>query len=248
MAKDLFSIQAADYARYRPTYPSELIDYIIGFVPEKNLAWDCATGNGQAAVLLSPYFRQIIATDSSEKQLLQAVPAENITYLPGKAEQTNFADNGFDLITIAQAYHWFQFRDFAREAKRIGKPGGIIAVWGYNIPACNDDVLNRLISHFYKEIIGPYWDAERKWVDDNYTSIPFPFQEIKTPAFAIKVNWSLQDLEGYFYTWSALQKYIAVNHSSPVDALITQIKPLWGNNEKREIIFPVHLRLGTINK
>ena len=249
MAKDLFSIQAADYARYRPTYPSELIDYIIGFVPEKNLAWDCATGNGQAAVLLSPYFRQIIATDSSEKQLLQAVPAENITYLPGKAEQTNFADNSFDLITIAQAYHWFQFSDFAREAKRIAKPGGIIAVWGYNIPACNDDVLNRLISHFYKKIIGPYWDAERKYIDESYQTIPFDFDELPSKDFSIRVNWSKDDVAGYLGTWSSVQHFIKANNYNPVTEMAAQLSADWPS-EKNEIefVFPVFLRIGKIVK
>ncbi|MES1225625.1 MAG: methyltransferase domain-containing protein [Bacteroidota bacterium] len=105
MAKDLFSVQSADYAKYRPNYPVELIEYILGFVIEKKLAWDCATGNGQAAILLSNYFEKVIATDLSENQLLQAVPKENISYSISRAGETAFADNSFDLITIAQAYH-----------------------------------------------------------------------------------------------------------------------------------------------
>src|SRR5450631_1709703 len=137
MAKDLFSNQAGDYARYRPSYPAALIEYIARFVSEKKLAWDCATGNGQAAVLLSDYFEKVIATDLSEKQLLQAAPKENIVYSAGKAEQTSFADNSFDLITIAQAYHWFQFSDFEKEATRVAKPGAVIAAWGYNLPKCD---------------------------------------------------------------------------------------------------------------
>jgi len=243
--KDNFSQQATVYAQYRPQYPDELFRYIITFVKENNMVWDCGTGNGQSAQELCKYFNTVFATDISKKQIDNAYKADNIFYSLQPAEQTDLPAESIDLVTVSQALHWFDFEKFYAEVNRVAKPGAIIAAWSYSLLRISDEI-NALVEHYHFDTLGSYWDAERKWVDDNYTSIPFPFQEIKTPAFAIKVNWSLQDLEGYFYTWSALQKYIAVNHSSPVDALITQIKPLWGNNEKREIIFPVHLRLGTI--
>ena len=180
--KDLFSKQASTYAAFRPSYPQELIDYVCSFVSEKKYAWDCATGNGQAAALLSPLFEKITATDISEKQLQLAIQKPNIMYATGKAAPTNFPDNTFDLITVAQAYHWFPFDLFEKEVKRVGKAGSIIAVWGYNIPLCNNEGINAVVRHFYKDIMGSYWDAERKYVDDFYSTVPFAFDELPAKA------------------------------------------------------------------
>lgn len=244
--KDNFSAQAAGYAKYRPQYPHSLFTYILGFVKDKTGAWDCGTGNGQSAKELSKYFTSVFATDISQKQLDNAYQAENIFYSLQPAEKTNFADASFDLITVSQALHWFNFDKFYAEVKRVAKPGAVIAVWTYSLLRICPPI-NAIIEDYHFNTLGNYWDEERKYVDDNYASIPFPFDEKRTPPFSIQLQWSLEDLEGYFYTWSALQKFITANNYSPVDALMEQIKPLWGNDEKREIVFPVHLRLGTIS-
>jgi ubiquinone/menaquinone biosynthesis C-methylase UbiE len=161
------------------------------------------------------------------------------------AEQTGITDKSINLVTVSQALHWFDFDKFYTEVKRVAKPTAVIAVWTYSLLRISSDI-NIVIENYHFNTLNNYWDAERKYVDDQYSSVPFPFNEVKTPAFEIKVNWSLKELEGYFYTWSALQKFITANNYSPVDALMQQIKVLWGAAEKREIIFPVHLRLGTI--
>jgi len=243
--KDNFSKQAAVYAQYRPDYPDELFQYILSFVKEKNTVWDCGTGNGQSAKVLCKYFNTFLATDISQKQMDNAYQASNIFYSLQPAEQTNFANNSIDLVTVSQALHWFNFEKFYAEVNRVAKPAAVIAVWAYSLLQVSNEI-NTIIHNYHFNTLGKYWDAERKYVDANYTTIPFPFKEITTPAFEIKLHWTLAELEGYFYTWSALQKFIATNNFSPVDALMQQLKPLWGSNEKREIIFPVHLRLGTI--
>src|SRR5262245_43157313 len=123
MAKDLFSKQSDLYAKYRPTYPKKLYEYILSFVIERNTAWDCATGNGQAAVILSDYFKKVIATDISAAQIEKAIPKENIEYSICSAELTSFAENTFDLVTVAQAYHWIKWKEFKKEVTRVCKPG-----------------------------------------------------------------------------------------------------------------------------
>jgi ubiquinone/menaquinone biosynthesis C-methylase UbiE len=243
--KDNFSKQAAVYAQFRPQYPDELFQYLLSFVPEKNTAWDCGTGNGQTAKALCKYFTTVIATDISQKQIDNAYQTDNIFYLLQPAEQTGITDKSINLVTVSQALHWFDFDKFYTEVKRVAKPTAVIAVWTYSLLRISSDI-NIVIENYHFNTLNNYWDAERKYVDDQYSSVPFPFNEVKTPAFEIKVNWSLKELEGYFYTWSALQKFITANNYSPVDALMQQIKVLWGAAEKREIIFPVHLRLGTI--
>lgn len=249
MSKDLFSTQATAYARYRPGYPAALIDYILGFVEKKEMAWDCATGNGQAAQLLAPFFKQIMATDLSEKQLLQAVPAANISYSVFKSEQTSFPDNSFDLITIAQAYHWFNFVDFEKEARRVAKPGAVVAAWGYNIPVSHNKQINSLVQHFYTAVAGPYWDAERKWIDDGYQTIPFPFDALPSKTFSIQVQWNLADLAGYFNTWSSVQHFIKANGYNPVHEIAQQLSSAWpAEKPLLDLSFPVFLKIGRIEK
>jgi len=243
--KDNFSNQAAAYAQFRPQYPEELFQYLLSFVSEKNIAWDCGTGNGQTARELCKYFTTVFATDISQKQLDNAYPADNIFYSLQPAEKTNFKANSFDLITVSQALHWFAFENFYSEVKRVATPGAIIAVWTYSLLRLSPGI-NDLIDNYHFNTLDNYWDTERKYVDEHYENIPFPFEEIKTPSFEIKLHWSLKELEGYFNTWSALQKFITAHKYNPVNALLEQIKLLWGKEEKREIIFPVHLRLGTI--
>jgi ubiquinone/menaquinone biosynthesis C-methylase UbiE len=158
MAKDLFSEQAKTYARYRPSYPVELFEYILQFVEEKDCAWDCATGNGQAAVVLSHYFKKIEATDLSKGQIDNAVQKDNINYRVRPAEGTDFPADHFDLITVAQAYHWIDWNKFHKEAMRVGKKNCVVAVWAYNLFTSGNEGLNNLLKRFYFDIVGPYWD------------------------------------------------------------------------------------------
>ena len=243
--KDNFSRQANVYAQYRPGYPKELFEYILGFVKEKDLAWDCGTGNGQSASELSTHFKKVFATDISQKQLDNAAAKGNITYALEPAEKTSLADKTVDLITVAQAIHWFKFEAFYAEVKRVAKPGAVMAVWTYSLLKISGEI-DKIISEYHFSTLEKYWDPERKYVDDGYASIPFPFTEIKTPGFNIELNWSLKDLEGYLDTWSALQKFIAANAYSPVKELMNKIEEHWGEAEKRKIFFPVHLRLGLV--
>lgn len=243
--KDNFSAQASIYAQYRPQYPQQLFEFIFTFVKNKNVAWDCGTGNGQAAKVLSRHFDKVIATDISQQQIDNAYRAGNIFYTVQPAEQTNIEDNSIDLVTIAQAIHWFNFDKFYVEVLRVAKPGAHIAIWMYSLLQISKEIDN-IIHHYHFTTLENYWDAERKYVDDNYSSIPFPFKEINTPPFYIEVYWSLEDLKGYLYTWSALQKFIAANNHNPADDVIDKIQYHWNGAEKRKIIFPVHLRLGVI--
>ena len=248
MSKDLFSKQSVEYAKYRPVYPSELIEYIVSFVKEKNRCWDCACGNGQASALLAKHFNKIIATDISEQQLQQAIPHEKIEYLPMPAEKTSIPGNHFDLITVAQAYHWFQFDEFYKEATRVAKPDGMIAVWGYGLLKCIDETVNNLIVDYYKNKVGPYWDKERKYVDEGYKTVPFGFEELPARQFKIAVEWSKDDLLGYLNTWSALQHFVKANNYNPVEAFAIKLNEVWPGDALKHFHFPVFLRMGRVKK
>jgi ubiquinone/menaquinone biosynthesis C-methylase UbiE len=246
MPKDLFSQQASLYAKYRPVYPVELYEYLLSLVTEKNTAWDCATGNGQAAAVLADHFQKVYATDISEKQLQQAVLRDNIVYSVTAAEKTPFGDNQFDCITVAQAYHWFDFTAFHKEVTRVAKPGAIIAVWGYGLVSCVEEKLNSFIGTFYRDTVGPYWDKERKWVDKHYASIPFPYEELPPAGFTIAVSWTKDDLEGYLNTWSSVQHYMKANGQNPVTAFCETLAGIWPDNNERMFYFPLFLRIGKV--
>ena len=244
MLKDIFSTQANMYAKYRPVYPKELFDYILQFVEEKNTAWDCATGNGQAAIMLAPQFKKVIATDISEKQLSLARHHANIQYQTTSAERTNFPDHSFDLITVAQAYHWLKFEAFEKEVKRVAKKDAVIAVWGYNLFTTNDAAIDKLVKKFYFEIVGPYWDAERKYVDANYSNAPFNFSPLPTKDFSINIEWSKDDVIGYLNSWSSVQHFIDAKKYNPVNDIINDLNLFF--KEVKHVSFPLFLKLGRV--
>lgn len=244
--KDNFSGQADLYARYRPVYPVELFKFILEQVQERNVAWDCATGNGQTARELASFFKKVFATDISEKQLLNATRLPNIFYSVQPAEQTDFKDSSVDLVTVSQALHWFDFELFYKELNRVTRPGGWFAAWMYGGITISP-AIDELKRQYHDLTLGAYWDKERKFVDGNYQTIPFPLNEIECPTFSMSYEWELDELKGYFNTWSALQKFIAVNGFNPVDELICRIEPHW-TGERMTVRFPLHLRMGQVLK
>lgn len=243
-APDHFSQQADLYAKFRPTYPASMYDWLFSLVSEFQCAWDCGTGNGQVANVLANHFEAVEATDISEKQLSQAVQRKNIQYQISKAEQSPFASEAFNLLTVAQALHWFDHASFFEEVDRVLKPGGILAVWGYDLVRIHPEI-DRLVDHYYTEVIGPYWAPERKHVDQQYSQIEFPYLKIAPPAdFAIEATWTLSEFEGYLNTWSSLQSYLRKHAGNPVGPLIAEVgkSGLW--QKKRTVQFPIFIKAG----
>lgn len=246
--KDHFSKQSSKYARYRPVYPQFLYDYVLSFVLENKVAWDCATGNGQVARVLSGYFEKVIATDASRNQLLNSVKKENIFYLESLAEYSGIKENTINLVTVAQALHWFDFEPFYNEVRRVARDRAIIAVWAYGLHEISTPV-DRVIKHFYTDIVGNYWPKERIYIDERYFPIPFPFKVIKSPEFKMELYWDLSELTGYLYTWSSVQKFIQKNNRNPLNEIEDNLKISWGDEkEKKKIIWPLYFKLGIIEK
>lgn len=244
--KDYFSTQSADYRKFRPDYPKEMIDFIVSKCVETNTAWDCATGNGQVAVMLSPKFNKVIATDASSKQLEMAIRKPNIEYKVATAERSNLDDDSIDLITVAQAAHWFNLPAFYAEAKRIAKPNAVLAVWGYANHSISVDIDN-IVLKLYKDILYHYWPAERSIIEHGYKEIILPFETIETPLFTMVKQVSLHDLVGYLDTWSATQQYIQANNNNPISIIFDELSEAWGNpNEIKNISWPVFLKVSYI--
>lgn len=239
--KDNFSEVSPQYSRFRPGYPPDLFEFLKAEIKGFENAWDCGTGTGQIALPLSGIFKTVYATDISDKQLNNAHVRDNIFYSRQPAEKTNFEDTKFDLITVGQAIHWFNFDKFYKEVNRTLKPEGLIAVMGYGLLDTNKQALE-VIHDLYYNILKPYWDPERKFIDANYTTLSFPFREIPVPPFKTILKWDLSQLTGYLKTWSAVQHYIKKKGYDPVEKIAPELNSTFGKGG--EVTFPILLRIG----
>ena len=242
--KDYFSTASDAYKRFRPRYPAELYEYLASVAPATGLAWDCGCGNGQAAVALASRFHEVIASDASAAQIAQAQPAPNLEYRVSPAEQIGAEDSSLDLITVAQAIHWFDHQRFFAEVDRTLKPGGILAAWGYQL-LYTDTGLDPVIAHFHSQKVGPYWPPERALLDEGYTRITFPYPREKTPAFFMRTRWRFSHLLGYLNTWSAVKQYEKALGSNPIEEEFPALMAAWGNvGAEKDIYWPLILYVG----
>lgn len=246
-SKDNFSAQSGIYAAHRPGYPPALFDWLFSQCTDFHAAWDCATGNGQAAINIAPRFEIIYATDLSIKQLENSVKADNIDYRVEKAELSTLPDNSVNLITVAQALHWFDHEAFFKEVERVACDNALFAAWGYDLLSVDNGDINKILRHFHDDITGPYWDSERKHVDEHYLNIHIPFEVIDCPLYSYKVGWQVERLIGYLNTWSSVQHYIKVHGNNPVELISEQLRALWGDSE-REVSFPIFMKAARIKK
>lgn len=244
--KDNFSEIAGNYAAWRPEYPEELFTYLASLSAQHDKALDYGTGNGQAAKLLAKHYKEVYATDISAAQLQHAAAMPNIYYSVSPAEQTDFPNNYFDILCAAQAAHWFDHELFYKEAERILKSDGVLALIGYGLIEINEEA-DKLIRTLYTDILGAYWDKERKFIDDHYRSLPFPYKEIVAPSFQINCNWNLSQLTGYLDTWSALGHYKKANGTDPLKEMFPALQKTWGGDEKiRQVNFPVITKIAIL--
>ena len=241
---DHFSRQSAGYARYRPTYPDDLFEWIATHAPARDRVWDCATGGGQAAGGLRPHFAEVVATDLSPNQIAHAVPLPGVTYHVAPAERSRLADRSVDAVTVGQALHWFDVAAFATEARRVLRPGGLVVAWCYELFSSTPAV-DAVVDRLYREVVGPYWPPERRFVEDGYLSLPFPFDRIATPALAMTARWDLAHVVGFLGTWSAVQRYRDDRGSDPLDVVRDDLVHAWADpGARRELRWPLGILAG----
>jgi SAM-dependent methyltransferase len=243
--KDHFSAQSAAYSRYRPGYPAELIDYVASLAPDRRLAVDCATGNGQAAVALAAHFDSVLAIDASSSQLERAQAHPRVRYECAAAEQMPLPDGVASLVAAAQAAHWFDFQRFYAECRRVLVPGGVFAAWTYEKFRVDPQV-DAVIDDFYAHAVGRYWPPERRYVEEGYRTLPFPWREEPAPRFALETQWDLDQVMGYLATWSSVQRYKEAHRGDdPLPTLRQRLTPLWPvDGGARLVAWPIHLRVG----
>jgi SAM-dependent methyltransferase len=246
---DHFAPVSNAYAEFRPRYPAALFDLLAQISPAHDLAWDCACGSGQATRDLAGHFARVVATDASAAQLAGVSPHPGVEYRLAAAEASGLVDGSVDLIAVAQALHWFDLPRFYAEARRVLKPGGVLAVWSYGVQTLEGEAVYACVQRFYRDTVGPFWPPERRLVEQGYRTLDFPFDEFvppqALPAFDMVEAWSLPRLLGYFRSWSATGRYIQAHGVDPVPALAAELAPLWGDpDHPRQVTWPLTIRVG----
>jgi SAM-dependent methyltransferase len=222
-----------------------VFDYLVALCHERRGAWDCACGNGQATLALAERFDSVIGTDASPQQLAAAPPHPKVTYRVARAEESGLESKSADLVTVAQALHWFDLDAFYAEVNRVLRDSGVLAVWTYGTLHVEGVGIDSLVQEFYHDTVGPYWPAERDLVDDGYRGLAFPFLEIAPPPFSMEEQWERPHLLGYLRTWSATARYVAQTGLDPVVALEEKLAPAWADpHSPRKVTWPMALRVG----
>jgi len=256
---DHFSGHAAAYSRHRPTYPAELYVWLAGLVDRHDVAWDCGTGSGQAAVGLAGHFSRVVATDASPQQIRQARRRPGVSYVLAAAEQPPLPDHSVALVTVAQAVHWFDLEAFYAQVRRIGRPGGILAVWTYSLFTVDPDV-DEVVRWYYRDVVGPYWPTERWHVEDRYRNLPFPFESVGpevdssggdnsggASAFSMRPTWRREDVVAQLGTWSSTNRFRDAVGTDPLEILRPRLAEAWPDaDQQKPIDWPLYVNVGRL--
>jgi SAM-dependent methyltransferase len=243
--KDHFSRQSDGYAKHRPTYPAALFRFLASTVVEHDAAWDCATGNGQAAIALTDYFSTVVASDASEAQIGAALTHAKVDYRVAAAEQSGLDDRSIDLVTVGQAFHWFHPTEFFAETQRVLKPDGVLAIWCYGLCVVSE-TCDGVVDRLYRDIVGDYWPPERALIEEGYASVALPGLSIAAPKLRMVLDWQVEDMLGYLRTWSACVHFEAAHGRDPVDDIETDLRSAWGQRQRR-VAWPLQLKASRAN-
>lgn len=242
-----FASVAREYANFRPGYPDELFAWLAREVSARHAAWDCGCGSGQASRALAAHFDEVFATDVAPEQIAAAKPHPRVCYSVARAERSGLPDASVDLVTVAQALHWFETAAFYTEARRVARPGGLLAVWTYPRPEFIEPELDRVFEHFYASVVGPYWPPERKHVENRYESLPFPAGELAHPSFGLELNWNFEQVLGYASSWSATARYRKELGEDPVPRLREALRTVWPEGPATKALrMPLVLRVARL--
>ncbi|NKB89359.1 MAG: methyltransferase domain-containing protein [Acidobacteria bacterium] len=227
------------YARYRPTYPNSLFDMLAEECPRRRVAWDCAAGSGQATQALVQRFERVVATDVNAAQLGAGSFGGGIP-ITSDAVAAPLRSHSVDLVIVAQALHWFAGPAFFAEVERVAT-GGKFAAWTYGLFSVHESV-DPIIENLYANIVGPYWPAERRHIEANYSTIQFLLPKHRQEQLSMSVEWTASDAVAYLTTWSAVRRYRDATKQDPVAQIEATLRDAWGTGS-RTVAWPLSVHL-----
>jgi len=241
-----YSPYAKEYAQSRPGYPPTLFNYLASLTDSHQLAWDCATGNGQAALELTSYFNQVVATDVSAEQIRHARQHPQISYRVAQAEKSGLENESVNLITVASAIHWFDLDSFYTEARRVIQPGGVLSAWSYHVGYV-EPPFDQLFARFYREVVASYFAPGARFVDDRYENITLPGEALRADQFHVTADWNLDQMFAFIRSWSGTQQYLQERGEDPVAIIADELTMLWGERENVHTIrWPLCIRISRL--
>ena len=239
---DHFSGIASTYAAYRPRYPAELVTELAERCAHREVAWDCGCGNGQLSVALAATFGHVIATDPAQAQLDAAERHDNVDYRCTAAEASGLDAASVDLAVAAQAAHWFDWPRYVAEVERVARPGALVALVSYGVVEISGDA-SAAIARYYRDDVGAFWPPGRQHVENGYRDLAWPWPEVAAPAIVMRAKWTRDELVGYVASWSATAKLVETRGPALFDALRAKLATTWPDGERREIRWPLAIRL-----
>jgi SAM-dependent methyltransferase len=155
-SKERFSNRAADYLRYRPSYPAAVIDLVrgeCGLRPGHVIA-DIGSGTGLLCELFLKNGNRVFGVEPNEAMRLAGeeylASFDGFASVNGSAEVTTLADASVDFVAAGQAFHWFEPNATRREFARILKPGGwVVVIW-------NDRQMDKPFANAYEDLLVKY--------------------------------------------------------------------------------------------
>jgi ubiquinone/menaquinone biosynthesis C-methylase UbiE len=240
---DHFSPVSAQYAASRPRYPDALFAFLAQASASRRCVWDAGCGSGQASVGLAAHFERVIATDASASQIANAEPHPRIEYSVAAGTNPGLSDHSIDLVTVAQALHWFDRPAFYADVARVLKPDGLLAAWTYGLTTIAPETDHAVVT-WYRDALGPYWPPERQLVEDRYRDIDFPYAQLPVPALTMTAHWTRDQFVAYLGTWSAVKEFSVRHGGDALSLVVPELVRSWPHNEAREVSWPLTLLVG----
>jgi ubiquinone/menaquinone biosynthesis C-methylase UbiE len=224
-----------------------LFEYLASLVDRHEAAWDCATGNGQAAVGLARHFERVIATDISTEQIRHAIKNPRIDYRVAQSESCGLDNDSVDMVTVAAAVHWFDLGAFYAEVKRVLRPGGVLGIWTYHVGHV-EPPFDHVFRRFYFDILRPFFAPQVQLVDEHYRTLVLPGESLDTPSdLYITAEWKLEQMRSFIMSWSGAQKYLEDRGQDPIDTIADELGAIWGKPDTlHRVRWPLFIRASRV--
>ena len=228
--RNSFSNVIDAYKKYRRDYPEKTYDLIHEFCPDVSAkVLDLGCGTGIATNHLALYYDTVVGTDREESMVEAAREGAvaNATFIATSSEKLPFEDSSFDLVTVASAYHWFDYDRAGKEIYRVLKPNGKLCVFWKNGNGKSKNYLPSFAYENLKKFITDIPSANKEKLSDAIF-LRVGFIKVDDEEFDFEDIYSKEEILGYIQSHSTFNlldeaqkiEYMKLNEAS-VDQHLT---------------------------